>query len=427
MVMEAEAWRTRLEAAVTPALLARLAQASQQAAAAGLPTYLAGGSVRDVLLGRPTTDLDLVVVPARESDPAPAPRLARALARAHGGEVTAHSAFGTATWRGPDGTSLDLATARTETYAFPGALPTVAPTTEIALDLRRRDFTINAMALRVDGGHFGELVDLQGGQADLAARLVQVLHPQSFQDDPTRLFRAERYASRLDFRIANHTKQLIHPSLPIMSALSGERLRHELELTFGEADAPLILERLDLSSALRAVHPALQWTASESADARLIGGLPRLTWQWAGPLELEALYLALLLRGADAALAAAALERLAVSRATFEAVTGALRLDLTGERPSEVVAQLDTLSLAGVVSAYVARPETRARVDAYLSRWRHIRAKLTGDDLVALGLAPGPDFRRILSRLRAARLDGEVDEAGELALARTLAGLNEAA
>jgi hypothetical protein len=167
----------------------------------------------------------------------------------------------------------------------------------------------------------------------------------------------------------------------------------------------------------------LRWTERETADLESAGGLPKPAWRWPGDWDVDSPFLALLLREAGPVRAADALARLDVDRATHDAVTGALGLQLHAERPSEVVAQLDPLGLRAAAAAYVARPEARERLDAYLSRWRHIRAKMTGDDLAALGLAPGPEFRRILGRLRAARLDGEVDEAGEAALARALAGL----
>ena len=413
-----------LEGSLPPPRLARLHQVRRLALAAGLPTYLAGGLVRDLLLGRPSSDLDFVVVPATAGDTAPAQRLTTALAHAHGGEVTLHRAFGTATWLDPDGAALDFTTARTETYAHPGALPSVAATDAIEADLRRRDFSINALAVRVDGEHLGELVDPHGGQADLAAGIVRVLHPASFRDDPTRIFRAARYAQRLGFRLADGTAALIAPALPIIPALSGERVRHELEMLFREPRAAAGLERLDAVGVLAAVHPALRWGETESRAAEAISSLPHAAWQWATPLDVDSIYLTLLLRQAAPDQARAALERLSVTRAVGEAVRGALGLRLTGARPSEVVAQVDALSLDGAAAAYVARPEARERLEAYLARWRFVRAQMTGDDLVALGLPPGPDFKRILWRLRAARLEGEIgDEAGELALARALAGL----
>jgi tRNA nucleotidyltransferase (CCA-adding enzyme) len=418
--------RAKLAASLPAADWGRLEQVRRLAGEAGTPTYLAGGLVRDLLLRRPTTDMDFVVVGRGPAEPARAFKLAgslaRSLARAHGGAVTVHPAFGTATWHDPQGAALDFATARTETYAHPGALPTVAPAPDMATDLRRRDFTINAMALRIDGDHLGELVDPHGGQADLAAGLIRVLHADSFRDDPTRLFRAARYAERLKFRIAEATEALWAGALPVVAVLSGERVRHELEMAFREAHPAGVLAAMERRGLLAAAHPVLRWGAAETADASDLATLPRPSWQWSAPWPVDSIYLALLLRGAAPAEAVAALDRLSAPRAVVEAVTGGLSLRLEGTRPSEVVAQVDALSLEGVVAAYAAQPALRERLAAYLARWRHVRAALTGDDLVRLGLAPGPRFKPILWRLRAARLDGEVnDEAGELALVRALA------
>lgn len=419
--------RARLEASLPPAYQTRLEQVRGLAVEQERPTYLAGGPVRDLLLGRPVTDMDFVVVPRAAGEPPPAPRLARALAQMHGGEVTVHAAFGTATWRDPTGAAFDFATARTETYASPGALPVVTPALAIETDLYRRDFSCNAMAVRVDGEQLGELVDPYGGQADLAARVVRVLHPGSLLDDPTRVFRAVRYAQRLGFALAASTHSLLPLALPGVAALSGERLRHELEVIFREPDPPAVLARLQVVGGLAAAHPALQWGASESDDARGLAALPLPAWQWPQAAPLDSIYLALLLRQAGLPRAAAALERLSVSRPVYDAVTGALGICAAPPatvRPSDVVARLDTVSLTGVAAAYIVCPPARQQLDAYLARWRFVRSSLSGDDLVALGLTPGPRFKDILARLRAARLDGEVhDLAGERALARELAGL----
>jgi tRNA nucleotidyltransferase (CCA-adding enzyme) len=280
------------------------------------------------------------------------------------------------------------------------------------------------MAVRVDGPHFGELVDPYAGRADLDARLIRVLHPVSFQDDPTRVFRALRYAHRLGFHLTPDTEALLPPAFSTFAVLSGERLRHELELVFREAQALAILDDLARRGVLSAVHPALAWSPTEAADARVVPSLPLPAWLLAHPLPLDSIYLALLLRRAAPTQVETVLDRLTVTRAILDAVTGALGLSLTGHKPSEVVEQLDRLTLDATLTAFVAQPQIRDRVDAYLSRWRHIRAIMTGDDLVALGLSPGPSFKRLLARLRAARLDGLIhDEAGELALVRGLAGL----
>ena len=393
-----------------------LSQISRAAEAHALPVYLVGGFVRDLLLGRPADaraasrwDFDFVV----DGD---APALARALARELGGEVVVHTPFKTATWTAPSGAATDFATARMETYPLPGALPVVAPA-PIADDLRRRDFTVNAMALRVDGRRFGELLDPHGGQADLAARVIRVLHPLSFQDDPTRMFRAARYEQRLDFNIARETLALIPGAWDSLAALTGDRMRHEFALIFRETKASAMLTRLGELDILRRVHPSLHWGDKELARAEAIAQLPVADWRVAPSPEPDAFYFALMLGESDAAQVESALARLNVNREVFQAVAEAVALRAGWARASEATAALDQSSELGVMAAYVLYDEARANLHDYLAHWRFVRAETTGDDLIALGLTPGPGFKKILWSLRAARLDGEVaDASGERAL-----------
>ena len=418
------AFRAALEAALPPDQWARLRQVQQIAAELGAPTYLVGGVARDLVLGRRPGDLDLVVQARSDSDDRAGPRLAQALARQQGGAVTVHPAFGTATWLDPLGVPIDFATARTETYARPAALPAVTPATSILADLSRRDFTFNAMAIRLDGELFGDILDPFQGQDDLAARQVRVLHAQSFQDDPTRLFRGVRYEQRFGFQLARETLAQVPAALAAIPDLSGERARHELELAVAEPNALALLARLNALGALAAIHPALCWGDARALRAAAIPTLPVDDWHLAGPLDPLGLYLPLLLDGAAPDHARAALARLDANGRLVEAVSAALDLRLTSGSASEVVAQLDPLSEAAVAAAYVLRRANQALLHAYLSRWRFVRAALTGDDLMALGLKPGPDFRRWLWGLRVARLDGAVaDRAGELALVRQWTGM----
>jgi tRNA nucleotidyltransferase (CCA-adding enzyme) len=384
-----------------------LAHVRRIAEAGRLPVYLVGGFVRDLLLGLTPDDFDFVV----EGD---APALARAVARELGGEVMAHAPFGTATWFVPGGAAIDFATARTETYPQPAALPVVTPGASIAADLHRRDFTINAMALRVDGAHFGELLDLHGGQSDLAARAVRVLHPGSFVDDPTRLFRAVRYEQRLGFTIASGTLALIPGAWDALAALTGDRVRHEFELIFREPHVVAMLARLAGLDILPYVHPALRWGEREAARAAIIPELPVADWRLASPLEPDALYFALMLGAASPVEVTGALARLNTNGVVSRAVIEGIHLRGAWTRPSEAVAILGELSELGVVVAYVLHEGARAALNDYLARWRFVRAETIGDDLIARGLTPGPQFKRLLWELRAARLDGVItDIAGE--------------
>lgn len=394
------------------ALLERLAQIRRLAENRQMPLYVVGGFVRDSLLGLKPDDFDLVV----EGD---APALARAAAREFGGTATVHAPFGTAAWRMPEGFEMDFASARTETYPAPAVLPVVRVPASIQADLSRRDFTINAIALRLDGPHAGEYLDPHGGRADLSARVVRVLHPLSFRDDPTRIFRAVRYEQRLGFRIAPGTLDLM-PDAPL-DALSGDRLRHEFELIFREPKAAAMLARLAGLGILPRVHPALVWDERSAQAVTSLDQLPWREWKLANAPEPEALFWAVLLRDAEGEMLTSALARLNLNRAQADAVREAATLRRAWSRPSEAVAALEPLSELGVIAAYVARPELRTDLHQYLSRWRFVRPNLTGADLIARGLTPGPDFKRWLWALRAARLDGVVsDDADEEALLNSL-------
>ena len=205
---------------------------------AGKNAYLVGGFVRDLLLKRPSLDIDIVV----EGD---AIRVAETMCDRWNGTLEAHSQFGTATVT-PENIDLpkvDFVTARCETYQGAGTLPIVQRGT-ITDDLRRRDFSINALAMRLNTNAFGDIVDKTGGLEDLEAGIIRVLHKQSFIDDPTRIFRAFRYAGRYGFRIADTDTVLIQEALPVLAELSGERIRNEIDRILLEENAPRIVQQL---------------------------------------------------------------------------------------------------------------------------------------------------------------------------------------
>ncbi|MGM0575963.1 MAG: CBS domain-containing protein [Myxococcota bacterium] len=217
----------------------------------GFRLLLVGGCVRDILLDHPVEDIDLVV----EGN---APTLARAAARAMGGRVHVHEAFSTATWTAPGERKVDLVTARTESYDGPAALPRVAPG-GLRQDLFRRDFTINAMALDVGPSHAGELIDPFGGQSDLEQGILRVLHGLSFHDDPTRAWRAARFAGRFDFRLAPGTHALLRESLRagVLERLADQRLGAELHRLFEEREVTRCVALLRDWGLLAPLHPAL--------------------------------------------------------------------------------------------------------------------------------------------------------------------------
>src|SRR3972149_4491725 len=197
----------------------------------GMALFLVGGAVRDVLLGRPSLDLDLV-----------AEGSALELLSSLGWEgARTYPRFGTAKLEGK-GWTLDLASARREVYPRPGALPRVTQGS-LNEDLWRRDFTINAMAVALAPPSLGELVDPFDGRADLEAGLLRVLHPKSFQAEATRMLRGVRYAGRFGFRLEGETERLLRRDLAHLDAISGGRLRRELGhiLREGEPERALAL------------------------------------------------------------------------------------------------------------------------------------------------------------------------------------------
>jgi len=262
---------SRMKQDLPPGLFAFLRLAGEVARAQEQGLYLVGGAVRDLLLGRPNLDFDLVV----EGD---APQLARQLAKASAEKVVTHPRFGTAKFRRDD-LSIDLVTARSETYPRPGALPEVEPGT-IGDDLLRRDFSINAMAIHLSPDSFGQLFDPHAGRPDLERGLIRVLHDRSFIDDATRMLRALRYEHRLGFQLEQHTEMLMRRDKSMLETISGDRIRHELELILNEEHPERTLHRAEALGVLQEIHPSLSgdgWLAERFAQARQLATAPSLS------------------------------------------------------------------------------------------------------------------------------------------------------
>ena len=371
---------------------------------ARISAYLVGGPVRDFLLGAPVKDLDITVV-------GDAPALALRLAETLRGRITVHRRFGTATVTTTDLT-VDLVTARRESYPTPGALPVVRAGS-LADDLARRDFTVNAMAIGITDGT-DVVIDPHDGRDDLAAGIIRALHTDSFHDDPTRILRAVRYEQRFGFCMDDATLDGLRSALAAgrIGLLSGDRVRHELDRILQE-NAPLpVFRRADSLGILSAIHPSLR----TDHLAQMAGWL-------AGPLA----WLAALVWSLNAAEGAALSARLDVpsdwARVIDDATNFADRLTVLDRpelAPSGVCAQLDGVS-SDVLSAgtALATPVAADRIRRYLAEWWKIAPLLRGSDLLALGVPPGPAVGEALRALRRARLDGEViSRSGEEAMAR---------
>ncbi len=371
--------------------------------------YLVGGAVRDLALGLPLVDVDLVT----EGDAIDL--VQRTLSDR---KITAHQRFRTASFT-ISGVNIDVATARSEIYVRPGALPRVQPA-DIETDLRRRDFSINAMALRLDGDEL--LLDPTGGTADIEAHLVRILHDRSFEDDATRILRALRYSARLGLKLEADTQRLLTAGVAFISTISGARLRRELELMLGEATAVIALASAESQGALRAIHPALGWDAERST-----------AWGNSEFITIERLPFGFALMSASASTDAAAemVERLRLHKNEAEAVLGlAAMAQVTpmlrrpDAKPSGVVVLLDRYPVAAVAAfaATAADPIAAQVALRYLAEWRQVTPLLHGDDLIALGVPAGPQVHRGLQLIRASRLDGwSTDEGDERALAMRFA------
>jgi len=398
--------------------------AGEKAGAQGQKLYLVGGAVRDLLLRRPIVDLDLVL----EGD---APSLARQLARRGSiseekgkgeGKVTVHRQFGTAKFR-RGRLNIDVVTARSETYSQPGALPTVQPGT-IKDDLLRRDFSINAMAIDLSPASFGQLLDPHGGWSDLEQkRNVRILYERSFIDDATRILRAIRYEKRLGLTLEQNTERLLREHISMLDTISGDRIRHELELILKEDIPEQILERAEVLGVLQQLHPSLRgngWLAERFREARQKA------------IVDPALYLLLLVYH----LSEEEIERF-IGRLT---IVGELERNMrqmprikrslpsladNALPPSGIYRLLKRYNPKTIAACSLASdsPIIRSNLERYLDHIRYVKPLTDGEDLKRLGVKPGPHMGRMLKTLREARLDGQViTKEDEEALVRQLMG-----
>jgi tRNA nucleotidyltransferase (CCA-adding enzyme) len=436
-----------LESALSAARLALLKNIAAEAEFRQDALYIVGGFVRDLLLGTPSTDFDLVV----EGD---AIGVATALVEKFGGRMTSHKRFGTAKWRldldnpalgdsihaaGGDllhlPSTLDFVTARTEFYTQPTALPSVQQG-NIKLDLHRRDFTINTLALRLDGRFYGQLLDYWGGGRDLREGKVRVLHSISFVDDPTRMLRAVRLEQRLGFEIEPRTLELLKQALVLLDRVSGERIRNELQSSFSEDRWLSIGSRLQELGLLQAIDHALtwdEWLAERFSRARQFE--PPDRWGVKAGYDLESIFYAIWLFNCSEEKARRVCQRLRFQVAMQEQIIESNRIghalaDITMDAPpSEVTSLLEQYGQIALMAAWLALEDDadrQAMIDHYLTHWRHITPTIDGTTLREAGLAPGPSFRRILDQLRAAWLDGEIaTEEAEQQLCKELIAIEQ--
>jgi len=433
--------RLRLGERLTHDELAWLQRLGQVAQDAGAKAYLVGGPVRDLILGRPAPDTDLAVE-------GPVEDVAHALAAEFGGHVKKTTDLLTATVVLADGREIDVAHARTETYSEPGALPEVSPAS-LEDDLRRRDFTVNAMALALSPSEFGRLIDPHGGHADLRAGLLRVLHERSFEDDPTRMLRAARFQQGLGLRLEPGTRELLARAAAErrLEPLSGARLRAELRriladdvpegfaglqelgllAAMGLPEAgPEAVERMRLlpqaverlGEKMEQTRPLAMCLGLYAASARFISSSRRTSKPvrrslgGGGPANA-------VLDGYETASSAGGLdpvwlgERLMLDAGERADLAQAARLaadppaELTEPRKdSDLHFALEGTGLSGAAACWTAvGADARTRLEHYWRELRGITADIDGQDLIAAGHEPGAGFSAALRAALAAKLD----------------------
>jgi tRNA nucleotidyltransferase (CCA-adding enzyme) len=385
-----------------------------------LPVYIVGGVVRDLLLERPNYDIDLVVEGNGIA-------FARALAKELRGRVREHKEFLTAVVIYPDKdgleTRIDVATARLEYYEYPAALPTVE-LSSIKMDLFRRDFTINALAIRLNRASFGQLVDFFGGQRDMKERLIRVLHTLSFVEDPTRILRAVRFEQRYGFKLSPATERMIKSAInhKFMDKVSGSRLFRELKLVFDDKNPVACLARMADFDLLSAVHPCL---SPRPALLSLLRSL-REVLDWYRLLFFEEqpqpwhVYLLGLCRTLTYQETRSVFDRLGIPQKQKEellalreqiraAYPSAEAWQIRGGAVSELYNLLGGIPLEGILFM-MARTESedmRKNLSHFITQWRYEKVDINGRDLLDMGLAPGPLLGRIMRLILAAKLDGK--------------------
>ncbi|MBW1974974.1 MAG: CBS domain-containing protein [Deltaproteobacteria bacterium] len=381
----------------------------------GYGVYAVGGFVRDLLLRHPNLDIDIVI----EGDGI---RFARTFAHEHNIRMRAHKKFNTAVLIFPDGMKIDVATARMEYYRYPAALP-IVEFGSLKMDLYRRDFTINTLAVDLHPDRFGQLIDFFGGQRDIKEKVIRVLHSLSFVEDPTRILRAIRFEQRFGFQIGKQTEKLMQNAVKIglIDKLGGHRLFHELQLILMETDPVPALRRMDEFKLLKVLSPSLQWTARKE---RLFRDLKEvLAWYdlsfLEGSVEKWWIYFIALFMGLSLKELKAVCSRLDIPEGPRKRFLGAYKriddalqklgdgIDIPASQVYRILESLSTEELL-VAMARTEFPEVRRCINLYLTRYRYEKTELRGRDLKDFGVPPGPIYRKVLDELLHARLDGVV-------------------
>ena len=404
----------KLKAILPPHTFDLLTAAAGLASERGWQVYLVAGYIRDCLLELPVRDIDISVV----GDALP---IAQEMARSANAELETFGQFGTATLKRPGELDLDFVTARKESYPHPGALP-VVEAGDIYDDLARRDFSVNAIAVELTPMGIGQLLDQHDGLSDLRSRSIRVLHALSFRDDPTRIFRAVKFARRLNFTIEKQTLELILQAVRdgALYTVSMDRITRELLLILEEPQADAMLWDLDRFGVLSALHPSLSWPY-EPGKIRP-GPDESLTLE-----ERRDTYLAVLgaEMGTDPEEAEKVARWLNLPTPHVKLMREAARMvsmwpQLDNDKQSrwqiyKLLRDIDVSALQAYSRIEALQADTVAwkRLMLYLDTLRHIKPELKGDYLESLGARPGPLYREVLEQLLQAKIEGKVPTRGD--------------
>jgi tRNA nucleotidyltransferase (CCA-adding enzyme) len=402
-------------------ILKILAQVGQVAKELEFQAYVVGGFVRDLFIRQENLDVDLVI----EGDGIV---FAKTFAARHGARARVFQKFKTAVIIFPDDFKMDVATARTEYYDAPGALP-VVEYSSIKMDLYRRDFTINTLAVNLNPGEFGTLLDFFGAHRDLKERRISVLHNLSFVEDPTRVFRAIRFEQRFGFRISKLTINLINNAVRnnFFDRLSGVRLFHELELILQEENPIPAIARLAELDLLKAIHSRLWFDEGTRNMLERVQAV--ISWMSLSYLEEKferwLVYFLGLVEPLNPEEIKELMERFrppprlatAIMEGKETADQALLKLFHLGEEPSrsqiyQLLNPIGTEFLLYMMAKSRQEPSKRL-ISLYFTHLKHLKPELKGRDLIALGFQPGPQIKAILNMLHEARLNEVVQNKRE--------------
>ncbi len=422
-----------MEKQIAPGQFSLLKLISIAASDINTPIYLVGGFVRDLILNSPSPDLDFVV----EGD---ALQLASLLAERYGGKVTSHKKFGTAKWWPLSAESetpsikiplptdqisdlpptIDLISARTEFYEKPTALPTVKKGS-IKLDLHRRDFTINTMAVRLDNSFFGDVYDHWGGLNDLNQKKVRVLHSLSFVDDPTRILRAIRFEQRFAFNIEKRTLELMREAASLLEEVSGDRIRHELDQIMVEDKAIAMLSRIGKLGLFSYIHPSISWDEfTKKGLEKLFADHPAKEWNKYLCLNthkrlIQGAYTILIMKMPPSDVRKV-IKRLRFKSNLQKKLNAANQIlhnksSLSSLTPGKFTQALEKYPPLAVYVNWITEENKglREKFERFIYKWRFIHPITTGDDLKQYGIPPGPIYRIILQKLRIYWINEEIN------------------